>query len=83
MKKIVTSPLSDHFEEYVGGPDFHLGCQFIKGKFMERVDKNLQPSNPIWVHFTCALDTKGIEVVMGAVKTQLLDEVIEEIGIQL
>jgi len=64
------------FPQYQGGTDFQEACQFIKKRFLERVANG----KPIYLHFTCAIDTQNIEHVINDVRTTVLQGFLEEIN---
>jgi len=74
-EKIEDVPLKVCFPEYTGTNTNEEGKNYIKSKFLERTKSN------VYIHFTCALDSKNILVVVTAVRDTLLKETIQEAGI--
>lgn len=54
------------------------GCEFIKNKF---VSMDQGGGSNIFPHFTCAIDTKNVEVVFNTVKQNLLKKTLDDSGI--
>jgi len=79
MQKLQVSPLSAIFPNFTDGTDFDKACNFVKERFLERVDST-RPMNTIFTHFTCALDTRNVAVVVTAVRAMLLKRQIDEIA---
>jgi len=73
VAKIPSVPLSELFPEYEGGEDSARALDFIRNKFLE-VTKNF--SN-IYVHVTCAINTKHIKQVVEDVRIFLLKRILE------
>mmetsp|Transcript_50603 Transcript_50603/g.127099 ORF Transcript_50603/g.127099 Transcript_50603/m.127099 type:complete len:343 (+) Transcript_50603:156-1184(+) len=69
-EKIATYPLSDLFEDYKGGSDPDAALSFIKDQYLDQIQSKRQH----YVHVTCALDRKNINVVFNAIRNILLKE---------
>jgi guanine nucleotide-binding protein subunit alpha len=64
--------LSNLFPNYTGGQDFERALQFVTARFSERVNDARQ----LYIHRTCAIDTKKIEAVITDVrKTVMLNTI--------
>jgi len=74
-KKIQKVSLKVCFEEYSGPDTNEEGRKFIKSKFTERTTNN------VYTHFTCALETKDIQIVITAVRETLMKETFQDLGI--
>eukprot|EP01089_Gocevia_fonbrunei_P003699 TRINITY_DN13657_c0_g1_i1.p1 TRINITY_DN13657_c0_g1~~TRINITY_DN13657_c0_g1_i1.p1 ORF type:complete len:354 (-),score=75.24 TRINITY_DN13657_c0_g1_i1:52-1113(-) len=72
-EKLKHSPLSATFKEYTGGSDVKAAQNFMKQKF-EAIN---QSPHKIYIHFTCAVNTKNIEIVFKAVRDTIMQEVID------
>jgi len=68
-------PLTVSFADYKGGPNVTEASAFIKERFVERCHQKM-----IYVHFTCALDTKNIKIVIESVRNTLMNNTIEVLG---
>jgi len=79
-EKIMRVPLTYCFPDYPGpteGPDCcEEAHRYIKSKFLE-----LSPTEDVYTHFTCALDTKNVQYVITAIRERLLNDVLSQIGI--
>jgi len=64
------------FPEYKHGHDFAKAKEYVRERFLER---NLSP-HVIYPHFTVAIDTKIMSVVLGAVRETILHDVLEKSG---
>jgi len=73
-EKINRVSLKVCFEEYTGKDNFEEGKVFIKSLFTGRT------TNIIYPHFTCALDTKDIQIVITAVRDTLLQSTFADAG---
>jgi len=56
--------------------------EYIKDLFLSSIDQNQRKMQTIFVHFTCALDTHQIEIILRYVRKQLLEDVITELGVK-
>lgn len=78
QEKITKSPLTVCFPEYTGPNSYEEASAYIKMKF-EHLNKR-QDQKLIYTHFTCATDTKNIDVVFNAVTDVILTNNLKEIG---
>jgi len=78
-QKIQYSDLRQLFPEYQGGANYEAGCGFIRDRFLERSRSGAK----VYVHFTCALDTKNIEFVIRSVRDTVLRNTLDEMGLGL
>lgn len=77
--KFPASPLSIAFEEWDDKEtDLEEAYDFIKAKFQEQVEDK---EKLIVFHITCAMNTDNIETVFTAVKTMVIQEHLDGIGI--
>jgi len=77
-EKILTSPLSVCFPDYVGGPNFDKAVEFIRDKFLST---HLYPKEkPVYTHTTCATDTNNIKVVFDAVSEKVMLQMVANVG---
>ncbi|KAJ3006348.1 guanine nucleotide-binding protein subunit alpha [Thoreauomyces humboldtii] len=53
--KLAQSPLSNYFPEFASGDDYTKACSFMWNKFKSL---NRSPTKEIYIHYTCATDTK-------------------------
>jgi len=91
-QKLLRSPLQTHQPGYTPPSeeinhlniDAHVNaaCEYIKDLFLSAVDQNHRNMQTIYVHFTCALDTHQIEIILRVVRKQLLEEVLKDIGVK-
>jgi len=63
------------FPNYTGGQDYDNAVAFIDARFRERVSDQHQ----IYVHFTCAVDTKNIEYVIKDVRVTVMIKITSQI----
>uniref|UniRef100_A0A915KJ36 Uncharacterized protein n=1 Tax=Romanomermis culicivorax TaxID=13658 RepID=A0A915KJ36_ROMCU len=63
VDKIKTHPLTMAFPEYTGPQTYEDGVSYVHKKF---TGVNRQPNREIYVHKTCATDTKDMEFVFDA-----------------
>jgi len=73
--KIKRVPLSICFPEFTSS-DPEEAKLYIRDRFLERAQ-----SQDIYTHFTCALNTKNIQVVITAVRDKLLKSDFKELGL--
>jgi GTPase SAR1 family protein len=76
-QKILVSDLRQLFPEYNGGANYEAGCTFIRDRFLERSRSGAK----VYVHFTCALDTKNIEFVIRSVRDTIMRNTLDEMGL--
>eukprot|EP01123_Difflugia_compressa_P008926 TRINITY_DN2832_c0_g1_i1.p2 TRINITY_DN2832_c0_g1~~TRINITY_DN2832_c0_g1_i1.p2 ORF type:complete len:117 (+),score=14.15 TRINITY_DN2832_c0_g1_i1:705-1055(+) len=88
-KKLPTHPLQLWQPDYQP-PDstdedvnYNAATEFLKVLFLKQIDHDKRPLSTVYVHLTCALDTQNIEVVIKAVRTKLLQDLLQDIGISL
>ena len=76
---IVYSHLVDYFPEYDGSHrDAMAAREFILGMFTE---PNIVSDKKIYSHFTCATDTENIKLVFSDLKTNILNTVLSNYGL--
>lgn len=79
QEKIVKSPLTICFPEYVGPSNFENGSKFVRQKFE---DLNLMKgTKEIYPHLTCATDTSNIQFVFDAVTDVIIRENLRLAGL--
>jgi len=66
------------FGDYKQGADYEAALNFVKEKFLEKI-REREKKMQIHVHFTCALDTKNIEVVMDHMRNVILSKIAGQI----
>jgi len=90
-EKLARSPLEAHQSGYTPPAvdiqhnlEAHekAASEYIKDLFLSSIDQNQRKMQTIFVHFTCALDTHQIEIILSYVRKQLLEEVINELGVK-
>jgi hypothetical protein len=64
------------FPNYTGGLDYDNAVAFIEARFRERIGDGHQ----IYVHQTCAVDTKNIEYVIKDVRVKVLLDITDNIN---
>ncbi|CAB3986434.1 guanine nucleotide-binding G(o) subunit alpha isoform X1 [Paramuricea clavata] len=77
-KKIIFSPITECFKDYTGDHSFEDACNFIQKNFE---NKNLNDRKEIYVHRTCATDTKNIDVVFNAVTDTIIAKNLMRCGL--
>jgi len=77
-EKIETVDLNVCFDDYDGGKNYKPALKFIEGKFMEQ---NREPTKDIFPHVTCATDKTSVDFVFNAVKSIILQDLLEGVGI--
>jgi len=70
-----TPPSSSNPEEH-----YEAASDFIKSLFLKQIDPAKRNLKSVIVHFTCALDTRSIEIIIKAVKNRLLQDLLDTIG---
>jgi len=60
---------------------FDAASDFIKGLFIKQIDESRRNLGTLFVHYTCALDTKSIELVIKAVRIKLLQDLLGNFGL--
>jgi GTPase SAR1 family protein len=86
-EKLPQYPLEQWQHEYQPPPSLdpkehqRAASEFIKSLFINQVDQTKRDLNTLFVHFTCALDTKSIEIVIKAVRTKLLNDLLGNFGL--
>ncbi|KAK6203579.1 guanine nucleotide-binding protein alpha subunit [Scheffersomyces amazonensis] len=77
-KKIRKSPLKDYFPDYNGKPgDFEDSVKFFETNFL----KLNRTNRPIYVHRTCATDSKSMNFVLSAVTDMVVSQNLKKSGI--
>ena len=74
-EKIKKFNLNLCFPDYNGGFNDSAALDFIQNRYLE-VDKNKH--RKLFMHVTCATDTKNIQVVFDAVKNIILTKYLKE-----
>ena len=73
----------DDFSDYAGPlKNVEQGCQYFVNKFLERNRKEGKDkyNEKIYFHFTCATDTKSIQVVFSACKEIIITNALKDQG---
>jgi len=65
------------FGDFKEGADYEAALNFVKEKFLERIRE--REKKVIYVHFTCALNTKNIEVVIDHMRKVVLSKIAGQI----
>jgi len=65
------------FPQYQG-VNFDDACEFVKQRFLERVPNGKK----IYVHFTCAIDTKQIEYVIYDVRRAVIESFVADLDLR-
>lgn len=77
-KKILKSPLKRYFPDYNGKPgDADEAIKFFERNFL----KLNRTKKPIYVHRTCATDTKSMKFVLSAVTDLIVQQNLKKSGI--
>jgi len=77
IEKIKKVPLKKCFEDYDGDNTFEDAAKYIEDRFVEQNTQN----KLIFVHRTCATDTKNIQKVFDACRLVILKENLEKLGL--
>lgn len=77
-EKVERVPIEDYFPDYQGGPDYELGCQYFKERFLAL---NQSPTKQVYTHFTCATDTNQMKFVMSAVHDIIIQTSLRNAGL--
>lgn len=77
-KKIKRVPLSVCFRDFQGPNTYEAASQYIEDQFLgqNEISKKL-----IYVHHTCATDTRNVEVVFKAVQDIIVNKILERVGV--
>ena len=78
--KLLDSPLSICFPEYDGDNSFDDASQYIEREFVDRAERD-RTRDSIFVHFTCATDTKNVERVFNFCQSFLLQRNLAKLGL--
>ena len=81
-KKLATHPFRQFHSEYQGGNTLDEVRDFIRAQFDLR-NKSKPSERSVYVHRTCATDTKQIEVVWESVADVLLSNNLEKVGFSM
>uniref|UniRef100_A0A1I7SGE3 G-protein alpha subunit n=1 Tax=Bursaphelenchus xylophilus TaxID=6326 RepID=A0A1I7SGE3_BURXY len=75
-EKIKKVPLTVLYKQYPGGMDYENAIKFIRSRF-EKVYRN---PNSLYVHETCATDTKQVQKLFDAVLDRIVTQNLKETG---
>ena len=78
-QKIVRSPLNICFPEYDGPNNYDEGVSYIRKRF-EDLNRS-QREDEIYIHFTCATDTKNIQLVFHDVTDGIVKDALKDCGL--
>ena len=78
-EKIKTVELSKTFPEYNGGDNYDKGIEFMKQLYLSKVKG--RPTEDIFTHVTCALDTEQIKVVFQSVTDYVFKQSAKQAGV--
>jgi len=73
--KIQTVSLKVCFEDYTGANTEEEASRYIEDQFLQQ---NENPKKLIYVHHTCATDTKNVSVVFKAVQDIIITKILEK-----
>ncbi|KAJ5076642.1 g protein alpha i subunit [Anaeramoeba ignava] len=76
-RKIKEVPLNQYFPEYHGDNNVESGKEFFKQKFLT-IGSNHQ--RHIFAHFTCAIDTEGMKLVLESVNLCIIENFLKDQG---
>ncbi|CAH8503232.1 unnamed protein product [Heterobilharzia americana] len=77
--KIMKSPLTICFPDYIGGNNYEEASEYIRSRF-----ENLNTrsgSKDVYSHFTCATDTSNIQFVFDAVTDVIIKNNLKDCGL--
>jgi len=74
-EKLKNSPLKRQFPRFKGGTNFDAACVFMRDLFLEVNTVH----HEIYTHFTCAIDTKNIEVIFCTVRETILRQILNDL----
>lgn len=78
-RKLKTSPVKHYFPDYRGeGQDVTEVCKYFQGLFQAQ---NRNRQRPVYMHMTCATDTKSMKFVIAAVTDVIIQRNLHESGI--
>jgi len=77
-EKILKVPLTTAFPEYKGKNEFDPASEYIRTKFIERINNKKKAVYPF---ITCATNTENFKNVFNAVKDVIISRLVKEIGI--
>ncbi|KAJ5080423.1 g protein alpha i subunit [Anaeramoeba ignava] len=77
QKKLKTSPLSKFFPDFNFENDPQSGHEFFKQKFLS-IGRN--HNRHIFTHFTCAIDTDSMKLVLEAVNVTIIENHLKKDG---
>ena len=76
--KLPNSPLAEFFPDYTGDNSYEDVIAFFSAKFREL---NQNESKHVYIHETCATDTKQIGFVMAAVNDIIIQKNLRNVGL--
>lgn len=76
--KLLKTPLTKYFPEYVGDNDFFSAGTFFTEKFK---GLNQNEAKDVYSHFTCATDTNQVKFVMAAVNDIITRGNLKDVGV--
>jgi len=68
-------PISNQSEDH-----YKAALEFIKELFIAQINPERREMKTVFVHFTCALNTEHIEIVIKAVRGRLMQDVLVTFG---
>ncbi|KAM0747889.1 G protein alpha subunit [Meredithblackwellia eburnea MCA 4105] len=71
--KLQTVMLRDHLPEFAGPNTPESGLKYIQNRVMSLY----HGAKPPYSHFTCATDTRGINVILSAVQDQINEDILK------
>jgi len=87
-EKLPHYPLEDWYPEFKRPQskdpqdNYKAASEFLKELFLNQVDTKKRSLNSLFVHFTCALDTKNIELVITAVRMKIMEDLLGNAGFE-
>ena len=72
-EKLSLIPVSTHFTDFAGGPDYNLACKYFEGIFLLT---DCRPKRKMHVFFTDATDVRSFQPVLQDLETIILQDKI-------
>ncbi|CEP17835.1 hypothetical protein [Parasitella parasitica] len=78
-EKLISSPFNLYFPEYEGENKLEGAGRYLTEQFAKLTAKDTKKK--VYIHFTCATDTKQIKFVMNAVNDHILRATLTDVGL--
>ncbi|KAJ3009234.1 guanine nucleotide-binding protein subunit alpha [Thoreauomyces humboldtii] len=83
-EKLPKSSLANYFPDFKGGADFDAACDYMWRRFKslnQSTSKEARLFCKVYIHFTCATDTKQIQFVMDVINDIMMQNRLDKLGL--